>query len=273
MRREGPPTSRGALPSTSSPGSAGEVLRVATRLGLTSFGGPVAHLGYFRREYVDRRRWLSEQAYADTVALGQFLPGPASTQVGIAVGVERARLPGGVAAWLGFTLPSALVMGALGLGVAGGVLPGGAWVDGLKLAAVAVVAQATWSMARSLAPDLPRAILALGAAALALAVATPLTQVALILAGAAAGAWLLPRPAVASRSLPGIDPPPALEPTSPAVSRTLGGAALALFALLLVGLPLLAAITSDPGVAFVEAFYRAGALVFGGGHVVLPLLE
>jgi chromate transporter len=127
-------------PPASARGRAGEVLRVATRLGLTSFGGPIAHLGCFRTEYVERRHRLTEPAYADTVALGQFLPGPASSQVGIAVGIDRAGLGGGLAAWFGFSLPSALVMGALGLGVAGGVLPGGAWVDGLKVAAVAVVA-------------------------------------------------------------------------------------------------------------------------------------
>jgi chromate transporter len=248
-------------------GSAREVLAVALRLGLTSFGGPVAHLGYFRREYVERRRWLDEAAYADTVALGQFLPGPASSQVGIAVGVERAGLRGGVAAWLGFTLPSALVMTALGLGVAGGTLSGGPWVDGLKLAAVAVVAHAVWSMARSLTPDLPRAVVALAACAVALALATPFAQVALIAAGAVLGAWVLPRD--------GREPdraPPASRATG-SVSRVAAGAALGLFAVLLVGLPLLAALTADPIVRFVDAFYRAGALVFGGGHVVLPLLE
>jgi chromate transporter len=248
---------------------AGEVLGVAARLGLTSFGGPIAHLGYFRREYVERRRWLTEPAYADTVALGQFLPGPASSQVGIAIGIERAGLPGGLAAWVGFTLPSALVMAALGLGVAGGTLPGGTWVDGLKVAAVAVVAHAVWSMARTLAPDLPRAGLALGAATLSLLVATPFTQLALIAIGAVAGIVLLPRLGVrAAPAQPGGG-----AAGRPAVSRPAAAAALALFAVLLVGLPLLRAATADPTVAFVDAFYRAGALVFGGGHVVLPLLE
>lgn len=249
-------------------GGAGAVLRVALRLGLTSFGGPIAHLGYFRQEYVVRRRWLDEVRFGDLVALGQFLPGPASSQVGIAVGVERAGLRGGFAAWLGFTLPSALVMGALGLGVAGGLLGGGAWVDGLKLAAVAVVAHAVWSMARALAPDLPRAGLALAAAALALAFATPFTQVALIAAGAVAGLVLLPRLGA------GIGPvPDAGAEAPPAASRRTAVAALALFGAMLVGLPVLRAVTGDPAVALFEAFYRSGALVFGGGHVVLPLLE
>ena len=249
-------------------GGAGAVLRVALRLGLTSFGGPIAHLGYFRQEYVVRRRWLDEVRFGDLVALGQFLPGPASSQVGIAVGVERAGLRGGLAAWLGFTLPSALVMGALGLGVAGGLLGGGAWVDGLKLAAVAVVAHAVWSMARALAPDRPRAGLALAAAALALAFATPFTQVALIAAGAVTGLVLLPRLGA------GIGPvPDAGAEAPPAASRRTAVAALALFGALLVGLPVLRAVTGDPAVALFEAFYRSGALVFGGGHVVLPLLE
>jgi chromate transporter len=249
-------------------GSALEVLGVALRLGLTSFGGPIAHLGYFRREYVERRRWLGESAYAHAVALGQSLPGPTSSQVGIAVGIARAGLPGGLAAWVGFTVPSALLMGALGLGVGGGALPGGPWIDGLKLAAVAVVAHAIWSMARALTPDLPRAAVALAAAALALAVATPFTHLALIAAGALAGLAILPRVGVAAPS-----PPAAGDEPPPAVPRRVAGAALGLFAGLLVGLPVVGAITGDPAVAFFEAFYRAGALVFGGGHVVLPLLE
>ncbi len=253
-------------------GRAGEVLAVALRLGLTSFGGPVAHLGYFRREYVERRRWLNEPSYAATVALGQALPGPASSQVGIAIGTARAGLPGGLAAWLGFTLPSALVMGALGLGVASGTLVGGAWVDGLKIAAVAVVAHAVWSMARSLAPDLPRAAVALVAAVLALAVATPATQVLLIVAGALVGVVVLARLGAVPAAPPGTAEGP-VAPVAGPVPRRVALAALGLFAALLAGLPLLAATTADPAIAFVDAFYRAGALVFGGGHVVLPLLE
>jgi chromate transporter len=263
-----PTAARGPQPDPDRRGDAREVLGAATRLGLTSFGGPIAHLGYFRREYVERRRWLDEPAYADTVALGQFLPGPASSQVGIAIGTERAGLSGALAAWVGFTLPSAVVMAALGLGVAGGLLPGGAWVDGLKLAAVAVVAHAVWSMARSLAPDLPRGLLAIVAAVVALAVPTPFTQVAIILAGALAGIVLLPRLGVVAGRQPGGG-----RSGRSRVRRPIAVAALGLFVGLLVGLPLLRAATGDPGIAFVEAFYRAGALVFGGGHVVLPLLE
>ena len=250
-------------------GGVAEILGAALRLGVTSFGGPVAHLGYFRREYVTRRGWLDEAAYADTVALGQFLPGPSSSQVGIAIGMERAGVPGGLAAWIGFTLPSALIMGALGLGVAAGNLPGGAWVDGLKVAAVAVVAHAVWSMARTLTPDLPRAVLALAAAAVALLVATPFTQLALIVLGAVAGLVVLPRLGVAVASAGET----AGDAGAPAVSRRLAAAALALFVGLLVGLPLARIASGDPVIAFAEAFYRAGALVFGGGHVVLPLLE
>ena len=251
---------------------AGEVLGASLRLGVTSFGGPIAHLGYFRREYVTRRGWLDESEFADTVALGQFLPGPASSQVGIAIGVERAGLPGGLAAWIGFTLPSAVVMGVLGLGVARGALPGGAWVDGLKVAAVAVVAHAVWSMARALTPDLPRAALALAATAVALLVATPFTQLALIVLGAGAGIAILPRLGI----VPGLPPgaaPGAAPRGGPRVGRGTAIVALGLFAALLVGLPLARVATGDPTIAFTEAFYRAGALVFGGGHVVLPLLE
>ncbi len=248
---------------------AGEVLGAALRLGLTSFGGPIAHLGYFRREYVTRRHWLGEAQFADLVALGQFLPGPSSSQVGIAVGTERAGLPGAVAAWIGFTLPSALLMGALGLGVAGGAVPGGAWVDGLKVAAVAVVAYAVSSMARALAPDLPRQLVALAATVASLLVATPFTQLALIVAGAAVGLLVLPRVGIDVAAPAGGDP----GTDRPAVRRGVAIAALVMFSGILVGLPLVRIATGSPGVAFAEAFYRAGALVFGGGHVVLPLLQ
>ena len=168
---------------------------MALRLGLTSFGGPVAHLGYFRREYVTRRGWLDETAFGDVVALAQMLPGPASSQVGIAIGTRRAGMLGGVAAWLGFTLPSAVALTIFGLLAATTDLSGAGWVHGLKLAAVAVVAQAVWSMAGSLTPDWPRRIVALAAAAVALAWATPFSQVAIIAAGALIGRLLLAPPA------------------------------------------------------------------------------
>src|SRR6266581_3009992 len=166
------------------PGSALEVLGVSTRLGVTSFGGPIAHLGYFHAEYVARRHWLDEQTYADLVALCQFLPGPASSQVGIAIGILRARLLGGVAAWLGFTLPSALALIAFAFGIGAFANSADAgWLHGLKVVAVAVVAQAVWGMARSLCPDRERASVAVGAAILALAVPTAAGQIGVIAAG------------------------------------------------------------------------------------------
>jgi chromate transporter len=242
-------------------GSPGEVLRVALGLGLTSFGGPIAHIGYFRREYVERRRWLDEGAFADLVALCQFLPGPASSQLGMAIGARRAGLAGGLAAWLGFTLPSAIALLAFGLLTDTVDLSGAGWVRGLKLAAVAVVAQAVFMMARSLAPDWPRRIVALGAAAISLAWATPFSQVAVIAGGAVIGRLLLATP-VAPR---GTDAP------SP-ISRRVGILALIAFFALLAGLPLIRAADGQPAALF-DAFYRAGSLVFGGGHVLLPLLD
>jgi chromate transporter len=249
--------------ATSQPrGAALEVLAVATRLGLTSFGGPIAHLGYFRAEYVVRRRWLDEQTYADLVALCQFLPGPASSQVGIAVGIIRAGLLGGLAAWVGFTLPSAAALVAFGLGLqAVGVADAG-WLHGLKVVAVAVVAQAVWGMARNLCPDRARATIAILAALATLAWPAALGQVAIIAIAGLAGWRLFAVP----------DTPPARHRPVP-VSARLGVAALTLQAGLLVGLPLLRAAWPSQALAVVDSFFRAGSLVFGGGHVVLPLLQ
>ena len=246
------------------PDRIGSLFAVFLRLGLTSFGGPIAHLGYYRTEFVERRRWLSEAAYADLVALCQLLPGPASSQVGFAVGLSRGGLAGGVAAWLGFTLPSAvaMVLFAQGAAVLAGPVGAGA-LHGLQVVAVAVVAQAVWSMARSLCPDRARASIAVVGTLIVTAAPTAIGQIAAILAGAVAGAWLC-------RAAP---PVPAAEPLPVPVPRALAIAALALFALLLIGLPVAAAVSSAPAVAVAEAFYRAGALVFGGGHVVLPLLH
>ena len=242
----------------------GSIFAVFLRLGLTSFGGPIAHLGYYRTEFVERRRWLSEAAYADLVALCQLLPGPASSQVGFAVGLSRGGLLGGVAAWLGFTLPSAVAMVLFAQGAASltGPLSAG-MLHGLQVAAVAVVAQAVWSMAVSLCPDRPRATIAVVATLIVTAAPTAIGQIAAILAGAAAGAWLC-------REVPAAAPSARL---SIPVPRGLAIAALAVFALLLIGLPIAAAVSPGPALAMVTAFYRAGALVFGGGHVVLPLLH
>ncbi|MBN9474547.1 MAG: chromate transporter [Bordetella sp. SCN 67-23] len=239
------------------------VFVVFLRLGLSSFGGPIAHLGYFRTEFVERRRWLDDRSYSDLVALCQFLPGPASSQVGMAVGLRRAGWPGLLAAWLGFTLPSALVLILFAYGMAGyNDLAASGWVHGLKVVAVAVVAQAIWGMARSLCPDRTRAGLAILAALATLALPSAAGQVGAIVACGLLGRWLLDLPA----------PAPA-HPHSYPISRRAGIAALALFVLPLAALPAWAAASGSSLVAFFDGIYRAGALVFGGGHVVLPLLQ
>jgi len=241
-----------------------EVLRVFLRLGLTSFGGPVAHLGYFRAEFVERRRWLDETAFADIVALCQFLPGPASSQTGISIGILRAGLPGAFCAWLGFTMPSALAMVLFGYGVATfGNLADSPWLHGLKIVAVAVVAQAVWGMARNLCPDRKRATIAIGAAMLVLAIPSAPGQIGAITAGGVIGYLLL-------RDEPQPSPTGALTVRLP---RIWSVAALTAFFALLFGLPALAAAVSSQALALFASFYRSGALVFGGGHVVLPLLQ
>ena len=250
--------------SERSAGTGPEVFVAFLRLGLTSFGGPVAHLGYFREEFVNRRAWLSDRAYADIVALCQFLPGPASSQVGMAVGLSRAGYAGVLAAWLGFTLPSAiaLVLFAYGVSALGDVRNSG-WLHGLKVAAVAVVAQAVLGMMRTLAPDRERATLAVIAATIVFAVPTAWGQIAAIILGALVGLVVLPRPEMRSEQ--------AVLPLN--VSRGTGATMLAIFFVLLIGLPLLGAASQYQALKLFEAFYRAGSLVFGGGHVVLPLLQ
>jgi chromate transporter len=243
-------------------GTAIEVLLVYLKLGLTCFGGPIAHIGYFRDEFVTRRRWLDEQAFADLVALCQFLPGPASSQTGFAIALMRAGYLGALAAWSGFTLPSAIamVLFAYGAGSLGGPI-GTGLLHGLKLVAVAIVAQAVSGMARSLAPDRERASIAAVAALIILFSPSSLAQIAAILLGGVAGLVLCR----------GAPPPAAGHVTMP-VSRQAGFAALATFAVLLAGLLLVQQHLSAGGDLF-AAFYRSGALVFGGGHVVLPLLR
>lgn len=250
------------------PGSSREVFAVALRLGLTSFGGPIAHIGYFRREYVQRRGWLDEATFADLVALGQSLPGPTSSQVGFAIGILRAGLAGGLAAWLAFTLPSALIMlgvAALGVAAAGEAAP---LVAGLKLAAVPIVAHAVLSMARTLTPDLPRALVALAAAAVALAVHTAFTQLAMIVAGGLIGLAVL-----GPGSAPPAEDPRAATAEHAAVGRRAATLAVAALVGLLAVLPALALASNADIVEAIWGYVRAGALVFGGGHVVLPLLE
>ena len=245
-------------------GSAAEVFWVFLKLGLTSFGGPIAHLGYFRTEFVERRRWLDERSYADLVALGQFLPGPASSEVGIAIGQLRAGYAGALAAWLGFTLPSAvaLVLFAYGLAALGDAA-GGGWLHGLKVVAVAVVAQAVLGMMRSLAPDRERATLAVAVAVIVSLVPGAWAQIAAIVLGAVAGMTLL---------RDGVEPGGHVA-LPPRVSWTAGALMLLAFLVLLIALPLLAAAIPSQTLRLVDSFYRAGSLVFGGGHVVLPLLQ
>ena len=241
-----------------------EVFLAFLRLGLTSFGGPVAHLGYFREDIVERRRWLDERAYADLVALCQFLPGPASSQVGIGIGLYRAGLPGAFAAWLGFTMPSAIALALFAMGIeAFGDALGTGWLHGLKVAAVAVVALAVWGMARTMANDRPRATLAVAAAALVLGFPGTLGQIAAIVLGAIAGLVFLREEAAPAR---------AAAPALPHGHFSAAACILAFF-LLLFGLPLAASALHRQDIAVASAFYRAGSLVFGGGHVVLPLLR
>jgi len=248
---------------TTKSGSPLEVLLVFFRLGVSSFGGPIAHIGYFREEFVARRRWLDEHAFADLVALCQFLPGPASSQVGFSIGLLRAGFAGALAAWTGFTLPSAIVMVlfAYGVGKLAGPL-GTGLLHGLKLVAVAIIAQAVWGMARTLAPDRERASIAAVAALIILFSTTSIAQIAAIAFGGIAGLYLC-RGAEA----------PTEGHIALAVSRTTGLIALAAFFLVLLGLPILRGFVGSQALALFDAFYRSGALVFGGGHVVLPLLR
>lgn len=244
-------------------GSFFEVLGVSSRLGLTSFGGPIAHLGYFHDEYVVRRKWLDEKSYADLVALCQFLPGPASSQVSIGIGIVRAGLPGAFAAWLGFTLPSALTLIAFALGLAAlGETTATGWLHGLKVVAVAVVAQAVWSMARTLCPDRERATLAILATIVTLAWQSSVGQVLSIAVAALIG-W---------RFFPGSDVTSTAHMRFP-IGNRLGLAAWIVFFLLLFTLPFLRRVVPSQGLALFDSFFRVGSLVFGGGHVVLPLLQ
>jgi chromate transporter len=244
-------------------GSFFEVWGVFSRLGVTSFGGPIAHLGYFRAEIVEKRKWLDDQTYADLVALCQFLPGPASSQVGISIGIARAGLWGGLAAWLGFTLPSAIALILFALGV--NFLGTNAdlnWLQGLKIVAVAVVAQAVWGMANNLCPDRPRITMAIVAAIFALSFPSGLGQLGIILIAGIIG-WLLLK----------SDVKVSTPPLKLAIPRSLAVSCLVIFFALLIFLPLLRQFTPNQTLAMFDSYYRSGSLVFGGGHVVLPLLE
>ncbi len=243
--------------------SAWAVFLIFLRLGLTSFGGPVAHLGYFRDEFVIRRKWLTENSYADLIALCQFLPGPASSQVGIAIGLSRAGYAGALAAWTGFTLPSAIVLMLFAIGISsyGDIVPLGV-LHGLKVAAVAVVAQAVWGMGKNLCTDVARISIMALAACFILLVPSALAQVSVIAIAAIIGLlWFKPEKLMAHDPLPIT------------VRRRTGLVWLFLFFLLLIGLPLLTALYPSQTLSMVDTFFRAGSLVFGGGHVVLPLLQ
>jgi len=244
-------------------GSAFEVFKVFLVLGFTSFGGPIAHLGYFREEFVARRKWLEERVYADLVALCQFTPGPASSKVGIGIGLSRAGLPGAIAAWIGFTAPSALalVLFAFGVDAFADNLNAG-WLHGLKVVAVAVVAQAVWGMARNLCPDAQRFTVAVAAAVLALMFPSALGQVGAIAFGAAIGCAFL-----------GAKADHTHVEMRMSLGKTAGTISLILFFALLFGLPAASAVYRDHSLALFDSFYRSGSLVFGGGHVVLPLLQ
>ena len=243
--------------------SAWVVFLIFFRLGLTSFGGPLAHIGYFREEFVTRRQWLTERSYADLVALCQFLPGPASSQVGMALGLSRSGYAGALAAWAGFTLPSALALILFALGVASyrDTIPDGA-LQGLKVVVVAVVAQAVWGMGRNLCTDVPRISIMLATTFWVLWAPSVWGQVTAIGLAGLLGLLFLKR-----ATEQGHDPLPMQ------LSRRMGAVWLALFALLLVALPMMSASMASPTLAVIDAFYRAGSMVFGGGHVVLPLLQ
>lgn len=239
-----------------------EVLGVSAKLGFTSFGGPIAHLGYFHNEYIRRRKWMDERSYADLVALCQFLPGPASSQVGIGIGVVRAGLLGGLVAWLGFTLPSVIALVVFAFVLRGFDIAGAGWIHGLKIVAVAIVAQAVLGMGQKLTPDRGRVTLAAIAAAVVLSWHAAYSQILILMAAGMIGLWLYRKePEKGTAELP------------IAISRTAGMFCLALFFILLMVLPLLRTSGGAGGLAIFDSFYRSGSLVFGGGHVVLPLLE
>lgn len=238
-----------------------EVFLTFLRLGLTSFGGPIAHLGYFRDEFVERKKWLDEYEYADLVALCQFLPGPASSQVGIAIGLKRAGYLGAVAAWIGFTLPSAVILILFGLGISQNHLAG-SWLHGLKVVAVAVVAQAVWAMSVKLCPDKERATIAIAAAIAAAMISSPFAQLLIIIFGGAIGILMLRKAQILPHS--------SMETN---VSKKMGMVLLLSFIGLLVLLPIASGFIGWQSLKLFDSFFRTGSFVFGGGHVVLPLLE
>jgi len=239
-----------------------KILGASTKLGLTSFGGPIAHLAYFRDEYVKRRKWLDEKCYADLVALCQFLPGPASSQVGISIGIMRGGLLGGIASWIGFTLPSALILMIFAYALQNIDVSNTGWLHGLMIAAVAIVAQAVWGMAKNFAYDRPRGTIAILTAIIALLLPSAYTQLILIAAAGLLGGILLKKSDIPDTPHIGIS-----------ISKRAAVFSWIMFFGLLIGLPLIRQVVSSHWLAMFDSFYRVGSLVFGGGHVVLPMLQ
>ncbi|KGX83178.1 chromate transporter [Pontibacillus marinus] len=239
-----------------------EILLVSLRLGLTSFGGPVAHLGYFQDEYVKRRKWLDDKSFADLIALCQFLPGPASSQVGISIGMVRGGIIGGICSWIGFTLPSVIALVIFALVINGTSIEEASWVSGLKLVAVAVVAHAIMNMGKKLTPDRPRITIAMITAFILLFYQTALSQIALIVLAGIVGIWLFQNKDLPQGNDVGLT-----------YKKKTGIISLSLFFILLIGIPFVASWSSSIYVTIFDTFYRVGSIVFGGGHVVLPLLE
>lgn len=239
-----------------------EILAVSVKLGVTSFGGPIAHLSYFHNEYIRRRKWMNEQDYADIVALCQFLPGPASSQVGIAVGVIRAGMLGGLTAWLGFTLPSVIALVLFAVLLKGSDIGSAGSIHGLKIVAVAIVAQAILGMGQKLAPDRNRATIAVVVAAVSILWQTTSSQILLIGIAGIAGMLLYKKTTLPNPTILHIP-----------ISRSMAILCLSVFFGLLILLPLLRQVVQVEWLSLFDSFYRSGSLVFGGGHVVLPMLE
>jgi len=239
-----------------------EIFLISLRLGLTSFGGPVAHLAYFQDEYVKRRKWLDDKSFADLIALCQFLPGPASSQVGISIGMVRGGIIGGICSWIGFTLPSVIALVIFALAINGTSIEGASWVSGLKLVAVAVVAHAIMNMGKKLTPDLPRITIAMITAFILLFYQTALSQIALIIIAGIVGIMLFQNKELPQGNDVGLT-----------YKKRTGIISLSLFFILLIGIPFVASWSSSIYVTIFDTFYRVGSIVFGGGHVVLPLLE
>lgn len=239
-----------------------EILKASTKLGLTSFGGPVAHLGYFKNEYIDKRKWLDDKTYADIIALCQFLPGPASSQVGIAIGMLRGGIIGGILSWIGFTLPSIVALVLFALVVGQFDITDASWIHGLKIVAVAIVAQAVLGMGKKLAPDKPRATIAIIATIITLMWPSAIGQIMIIFAAGILGVFMFKQSST-----------PEVKDMDVTISKTVGIMAWILFFSLLITLPVIRTIFPGGWVAIVDTYYRVGSLVFGGGHVVLPLLE